>query len=79
MPTPKRMTKANAGRMAAVNPVMKGGIPRALGIRIVSLTRKKVIGEMRVKPIHLNHNGRVNGGAIMAFANVFCDSGASGY
>jgi uncharacterized protein (TIGR00369 family) len=70
------MTKANAGRMAAVNPVMKGGIPRALGIRIVSLTRKKVIGEMRVKPIHLNHNGRVNGGAIMAFADVLGAVGA---
>lgn len=70
------MTKANAARMAAVNPVMKGGIPRALGIRIVSLTRKKVIGEMRVKPIHLNHNGRVNGGAIMAFADVLGAAGA---
>lgn len=76
MLTPKRMTKADAARMAAVNPVMKGGIPRALGIRIVSLTRKKVIGEMRVKPIHLNHNGRVNGGAIMAFADVLGAVGA---
>ena len=62
--------------MAAVNPVLKGGMPRALGIRVVSLTRKKVIGEMRVKPIHLNHNGRVNGGAIMTFADVLGAVGA---
>ena len=70
------MKNAKAARAAAVNLVMIGGMPRALGIRIVSLTRKKVIGEMRVKPIHLNHNGRVNGGAIMGFADVLGAVGA---
>jgi len=70
------MKNTKAARMAAVNPVLKGGMPRALGIRVVSLTRKKVIGEMRVKPIHLNHNGRVNGGAIMTFADVLGAVGA---
>jgi len=76
MLTHKRMKNAKAARAAAVNLVMIGGMPRALGIRIVSLTRKKVIGEMRVKPMHLNHTGTVNGGAIMGFADVLGAVGA---
>lgn len=39
------MKKVKAARTATVSPVMKGGMPRALGVRILSLTRKKVIGE----------------------------------
>ena len=66
----------NRARAAAISPVMKGGMPRALGIRIVSLTRKKVVGEMRIKPMHVNVSGSVNGGAIMAFADVMGAAGA---
>ena len=58
-------------------PVLKGGMPQALGIRITSLERRKIIGEMAIKPIHMNLNGRVNGGAIMAFADVLGAVGAS--
>ena len=57
-------------------PVLKGGMPQALGVRVTSLTRKKVIGEMPITPMHLNLNGRVNGGAIMAFADVLGAVGA---
>lgn len=57
-------------------PVMQGGMPRALGVRITSLARKKVTGEMPIAPIHMNVNGRVNGGAIMAFADVLGAVGA---
>jgi uncharacterized protein (TIGR00369 family) len=57
-------------------PVLKGGMPKALGIRVTSLTRKKVTGEMPIKPLHMNINGRVNGGAIMAFADVLGAVGA---
>ena len=57
-------------------PVMQGGMPRALGIRITSLAPRKVTAEMPVKPLHLNMNGRVNGGAIMAFADVLGALGA---
>ena len=70
------MKKAKTARAAAVSPVLKGGMPRALGVRIVSLTRKKVIGEMRIKPMHVNYSGSVNGGAIMAFADVMGAAGA---
>ena len=54
---------------------MKSGMPRALGVRLVSLTRKKVVADMRVKRMHINRAGRVNGGALMAFADVM---GAAG-
>lgn len=57
-------------------PVMKGGMPQALGMRITSLARRKVTGEMKITPMHLNVNGRVNGGAIMAFADALGAVGA---
>ena len=62
--------------LAEANPVLRGGMPQALGVRVTSLTRKKVVGEMPITPMHLNRNGRVNGGAIMAFADVLGAVGA---
>jgi uncharacterized protein (TIGR00369 family) len=61
--------------LAAAPQVMKSGMPRALGVRLVSLTKKKVVAEMRVSRMHINRAGRVNGGALMAFADVM---GAAG-
>jgi 1,4-dihydroxy-2-naphthoyl-CoA hydrolase len=58
------------------NPVLRGGMPQALGIRVTSLTRRKVVGEMRISSMHCNLNGRVNGGAIMAFADALGAVGA---
>lgn len=68
----RRQSKAGA---AATSPVLQSGTPRALGVRLVSLTRKKVTAQMRIKKLHINRTGRVNGGAIMAFADVL---GAAG-
>ena len=59
----------------AARRVLQSGMPRTLGVRIVSITKKKVVAEMRVKPLHINRSGRVNGGALMAFADVM---GAAG-
>ena len=56
--------------------VMKGGMPQALGMRVTSLTPKKVTGEMAITPLHLNLNGGVNGGAIMSFADALGAVGA---
>lgn len=65
------------GALAAENsPVMQGGMARSLGLRMISLTRNKVIAEMPIKPMHLNRVGRVNGGAIMAFADAVGAAGA---
>ena len=57
--------------------VLKGGMMRGLHMQVESLTRKKVIADMRIRSIHLNHNGRVNGGALMAFADLVGAAGAS--
>jgi 1,4-dihydroxy-2-naphthoyl-CoA hydrolase len=57
-------------------PVMKSGMVQALGIRVTSLAPKKVVGEMTITPMHMNVNGRVNGGAIMAFADALGAVGA---
>ena len=78
--TKKKRTPASkpdpANLLAGANPVLRGGMPVALGVRVTSLTRRKVVGEMAIKPMHLNLNGRVNGGAIMAFADVLGAVGA---
>ena len=59
----------------AARKVLLSGVPRALGVRIVSITKKRVVAEMRVRRLHINRSGRVNGGALMAFADVM---GAAG-
>ena len=59
------------------NTVCNGGMVHGLNMRVTTLTRKKVTAEMRVSAIHLNHNGRVNGGALMAFADMAGACGAS--
>lgn len=70
-----RSRKALGVGPAAAAHVLTSGMPRALGVRPVSITRKRVVAEMRVKPMHINRSGRVNGGALMAFADVM---GAAG-
>ena len=72
----KRRKPAPENLSPETNPVLKGGMPQALGIRVTSLTRKKVTGEMTITPMHLNLNGRVNGGAIMSFADALGAVGA---
>jgi uncharacterized protein (TIGR00369 family) len=59
----------------AARQVLLSGMPRALGVRMVSITKQRVLAEMRIKPIHINRSKRVNGGALMAFADVM---GAAG-
>ena len=55
--------------------VFNGGMARSLGVRLVSVTKKRVTAEMAIEPNHLNRSGRVSGGALMAFADVL---GATG-
>lgn len=69
-------SKPKRALAAAHSPVLRGGMPRTLGVRILSLTRKRVVGEMRIKPMHINNSGSVNGGAIMAFGDVLGAAGA---
>ena len=50
--------------------VMQGGMARTLGMRLLAVTKKKVVAEMRITSRQMNRAGRVNGGAIMAFADA---------
>jgi 1,4-dihydroxy-2-naphthoyl-CoA hydrolase len=72
----KLSPQAAAIRRAVMNSVMKGGMPRTLGVRVVSVSKKKVVGEMKVRPMHRNYRGNVNGGALMAFGDVLGACGA---
>jgi uncharacterized protein (TIGR00369 family) len=72
----KTTSKAAAIRKAVMSSVMKGGMPRTLGVRVISVTQKKVVGEMKIKPMHQNYRGNVNGGALMAFGDVLGACGA---
>lgn len=60
--------KRAAGRAHEV--VLRGGMARTLGVRLTSVTKKRVAAEMPVTQRHLNRSGRVNGGALMAFADL---------
>jgi uncharacterized protein (TIGR00369 family) len=66
----KRNDGAKRVRAPVKSRVMLGGMPRALGVKLVSVGKKRVVAEMPVRPMHMNRGGRVNGGAIMAFGDV---------
>lgn len=46
------------------------GMGRALGIRLKKLSRRRIAATMQVAADHLNRSGRINGGVLMAFADV---------
>lgn len=45
-------------------------IAQLLGIRLTSITKKRVRAQLPVKPQHMNRGGRVAGGVIMTFADL---------
>ena len=65
----------NRGARGGAHEVVQGGMARTLGVRLTSVSKKRVVAEMPVRSKHLNRSGRVNGGALMAFADVL---GATG-
>ena len=70
MATKKTLKKSAAPMAHDPHRVMQNGVARTLGMRILSVTRNKVVAEMPVDERHMNRNGRVNGGALMAFADA---------
>ena len=73
----KKSVRAHASaptKIAAL--VFGGGMPRSMGMRLVSVSRKRVVAELPVKDMHRNRNRTVNGGAIMALADVTAAAGA---
>ena len=67
--TPRHVGLAGA-REVVVSPAA-----RAVGVKLKSVSKKRIVAEMRVKRDHYNRTGRVNGGALMAFADTL---GAAG-
>lgn len=50
--------------------ILRGGMARSLGLRLTGLKPDLLTAQMKLMPRHLNYNGRVNGGTIMAFADL---------
>lgn len=46
------------------------GMGRALGLKLKQLSRRRVVATMKVTADHVNRSGRINGGALMAFADI---------
>ncbi len=55
---------------AAIEQSLAVGMGRALHIHLTRLTRKGLSAEMTVSEDHINRSGRINGGILMAFADV---------
>ena len=72
----KRQRNRVISGMRDARTLFRQGMPRVLGVRPVSITPRKVVAKMRVKAMHLNRTGRVNGGVLMAFADVLGAVGA---
>ena len=69
---PKRGSKGASAenKSRAQGVVLDGGMAQNLGVQIVSISKKRIVAEMPVDARHLNRSGRVNGGALMAFADL---------
>ncbi len=59
-----------AANRALIEQSLSMGMSRVLGIRLRRLSQKRIDAEMRVTPDHINRSGRVNGGVLMAFADI---------
>ena len=70
-----KASKAPAKTAVAHEVVHRGGMAKNLGVRLLKVTKKRIVAEMPVEEKHLNRSGRVNGGALMAFADLL---GATG-
>lgn len=75
--TARAKAKPTAVGIANAHRILSGGMARSLGLHLTTLELDKVVGEMTVRPRHLNYTGRINGGAIMAFADLIGAVGAS--
>jgi len=66
---PARVALPPANR-AMIEQSLSMGMGRALHIHLKRLTRRGLTAEMTVTEDHINRSGRINGGILMAFADV---------
>ncbi len=62
--------KLPQGNLAMIEQSLSMGMGRALGIKLTKLSRRRIDAEMTVTADHINRSGRVNGGALMSFADM---------
>lgn len=55
---------------AMIEQSLSVGMGRALGIRLKKLSKRRIDAEMRVTDDHINRSSRINGGVLMAFADI---------
>lgn len=55
---------------AMIQQSLSVGMGRALGICLKKLTKRRIDAEMPVNGDHINRSGRINGGVLMAFADL---------
>ncbi len=67
MPAKVALPPANR---AMIEQSLSLGMGRALHIHLRRLTRRAISAEMTVQEDHINRSGRINGGILMAFADV---------
>lgn len=59
-----------------LTPGLQAGLPRELGMRVISITPNRVQAEMHVQDKHRTRWGYVHGGAIMALGDAIGAAGA---
>lgn len=64
---PNKLPEANR---AMIEQSLSVGMGRALGICLKKLSRTRLDAEMRVTEDHINRSSRINGGVLMAFADI---------
>ncbi len=55
---------------AMIEQSLSVGMGWALGIQLKKLSRRRIDARMRVTDDHINRSGRINGGVLMAFADL---------
>jgi 1,4-dihydroxy-2-naphthoyl-CoA hydrolase len=63
-------------RLQRARELFDHGLPRLIGVEPQEVSADRVTATLQVKPIHLNRNGRVGGGVLMAMADVMGAVGA---
>ncbi len=64
---PNALPQANR---AMIEQSLSVGMGRALGIRLKKLSKRRIDAEMHVTQDHINRSSRINGGVLMAFADI---------
>jgi 1,4-dihydroxy-2-naphthoyl-CoA hydrolase len=71
-----RPADSTEARLQRARELFYHGLPRLMGVEPREVSAERVTATLRVQPMHLNRNGRVGGGVLMAMADVMGAVGA---